>query len=135
MNPSRAVATLRREDFRRPCRGLTDTASPPQGERSEPWVDRWDDPKPPNGGVGGGSAFREDFRRPYRGLTDTASLLQGSLRSPWVERRQDPKPPNGGDERGSVSREDFRRPYRSLTDTGSLRSPWALLHRPRRGLE
>ena len=78
---------------------------------------------------------REDFRRPYRGLTDTASLLQGSLRSPWVERRQDPKPPNGGDERGSVSREDFRRPYRSLTDTGSLRSPWALLHRPRRGLE
>jgi len=45
-----------------------------QGERSEPWVVRRHDPKPPNGGDGRGSVFRESFRRLYRGSTDTASL-------------------------------------------------------------
>jgi|GEM_PF-3455708 len=32
-----------------------------QGERSEPWVDRRGNLKPPNGGDGGGTVFREDF--------------------------------------------------------------------------
>jgi len=38
-----------------------------QGERSEPWVDRRQYPKPPNGGDGRYSVFRESFRRPCRG--------------------------------------------------------------------